>query len=83
MFYSDATQVAQFGHAKLWPIYLYLANQLKYDCARPDKKGGHTLAFLPSVSSCLSTFYSDANHFFYHSLASGRSCQFHFSGPRW
>lgn len=27
MFWSDATQLANFGYAKAWPLYLFLANQ--------------------------------------------------------
>jgi hypothetical protein len=30
MFWSDATHVAQFGQAKLWPVYAYFGNQSKY-----------------------------------------------------
>jgi len=29
MFYSDATHVAQFGQAKLWPIYTYVGNGIE------------------------------------------------------
>ncbi|KIJ22617.1 hypothetical protein M422DRAFT_196960 [Sphaerobolus stellatus SS14] len=30
MFWSDATHLAQFGQAKLWPIYLFFGNQSKW-----------------------------------------------------
>ncbi|TFK62834.1 hypothetical protein BDN72DRAFT_902894 [Pluteus cervinus] len=50
MFYSDATRVAQFGQAKLWPIYVFFGNQSKYDRGRPSARAAHNLAFLPSVS---------------------------------
>ncbi|TFK68774.1 hypothetical protein BDN72DRAFT_650911 [Pluteus cervinus] len=47
MFFSDATHVAQFGQAKLWPVYVYLGNQSKYDRGRPSTHSAYTLAFLP------------------------------------
>ena len=49
MLYSDATQVMQFGQAKLWPIYIYFGNQSKYERGRPAARAGHSVAFLPSV----------------------------------
>ena len=30
MFWSDATRLAQFGHASAWPIYLFFGNLSKY-----------------------------------------------------
>jgi len=30
MFWSDATQLASFGTAKLWPIYMLFGNLSKY-----------------------------------------------------
>jgi hypothetical protein len=50
MFYSDATHVAQFGQAKLWPIYTYVGNGSKYVRGRPSANAGYNVAFLPSVS---------------------------------
>jgi len=52
MFYSDATHVAQFGQAKLWPIYTYVGNGSKYVRGRPSANAGYNVAFLPSVSFC-------------------------------
>ena len=49
MFYSDATHVAQFGKAKLWPLYTMFGNQSKYDRGKSGVRGTHTAAFLPSV----------------------------------
>jgi len=49
MLYSDATQVAQFGQAKLWPIYMYFGNQSEYERGQPSTRAGHSVAFLPSV----------------------------------
>ncbi|KAI0634460.1 hypothetical protein C8Q77DRAFT_1217600 [Trametes polyzona] len=51
MFWSDATQVTQFGRDKVWPGYLYFGNQSKYGRARPSACAGHHIAYFPSVSS--------------------------------
>ena len=50
MFYSDSTNLAQFGNAKAWPIYVFFGNQSKYDRARPATAAGYHVAYLPSVS---------------------------------
>ena len=49
MLWSDATHVAQFGQAKLWPIYLYLGNLSKYAHCKPSKHTGNQAAYLPTV----------------------------------
>jgi Plavaka transposase len=35
MFWSDSTHLANFGTAKLWPIYLLFGNVSKYICGQP------------------------------------------------
>lgn len=50
MFSSDATQLADFGNAKGWPIYLMLGNLTKYIRAQPKSGAMHHLAYIPSVS---------------------------------
>jgi hypothetical protein len=30
MFWSNGTTLSNFGHAKLWPLYLFFGNELKY-----------------------------------------------------
>ncbi|KAF8871118.1 hypothetical protein BD779DRAFT_483736 [Infundibulicybe gibba] len=59
MFYSDATHVAQFGQAKLWPIYAYFGNQSKYERGRPSARAGHSVAFLPSLPDSVTDFIRD------------------------
>jgi hypothetical protein len=49
MIWSDGTALAQFGNAELWPIYLYIGNQSKYDRAKPNSHASHHLAYLPKV----------------------------------
>ncbi len=61
MFWSDATQLAQFGQAKVWPLYLYYGNQSKYERGRPTAHAGHHVAYFVSVcilrsASCQSNF---------------------------
>lgn len=49
MFWSDATQLANFGDASLWPIYLFFANQSKYTRGRPTTDACHHIAYIPGV----------------------------------
>ncbi|KAF9790625.1 hypothetical protein BJ322DRAFT_1017297 [Thelephora terrestris] len=49
MLASDATGLGQFASSKVWPIYVFLGNQLKYDRAKPTQHAAHHLA-LPFVS---------------------------------
>ena len=49
LIWSDSTSLAQFGNAELWPIYLYLGNQSKYERAKPNSLSSHHLAYLPKV----------------------------------
>jgi hypothetical protein len=49
MFWSDATHVAQFGQAKLWPVYAYFGNQSKYARAQPSARASSQVAYLQSV----------------------------------
>ena len=53
MLWSDSTHLTSFGNASLWPIYLYLGNQLKYTRGKPTSFAGHHMAYIPKVSdSC-------------------------------
>lgn len=47
---SDATHLAQFGDASLWPFYMMIGAQSKYTLARPSAHACHHLAYVPSVS---------------------------------
>jgi hypothetical protein len=49
MLWSDATHVAQFGTAKLWPIYAYIGNLSKYTRCRPTARAAHHIAYLSGV----------------------------------
>ncbi|KZT50910.1 hypothetical protein CALCODRAFT_420965, partial [Calocera cornea HHB12733] len=51
--WSDATQAAQFGHAKLWPCYMMVLNQSKYQRCRPSLKSCHHVGHFPEVPDAL------------------------------
>ncbi|KAJ3905176.1 hypothetical protein F5879DRAFT_900027 [Lentinula edodes] len=49
MCWSDATQLANFGTAKLWPIYMLFGNLSKYIRASPNSGAVHHLAYIPII----------------------------------
>ena len=49
MFWSDSTHLANFGTAKLWPIYLFFGNLSKYIRSQPSSGACNHLAYIPSV----------------------------------
>lgn len=62
MFWSDATHLAQFGQAKLWPVYLFFGNQSKWLRCKPSTQACHHVAYLPGVHgyvSRLKTMYTE------------------------
>ncbi|KAJ3846642.1 hypothetical protein EV368DRAFT_88715 [Lentinula lateritia] len=46
---TDAMQLANFGTAKLWPIYMLFGNLSKYVCASPNSGAIHHLAYIPTI----------------------------------
>ncbi|KIO20707.1 hypothetical protein M407DRAFT_29645 [Tulasnella calospora MUT 4182] len=58
MFWSDSTHLAQFGQAKLWPLYLYFGNQSKYERGRPTSQSAHHIAYFPSLPDSIKDFVS-------------------------
>ena len=48
---SDATHLADFGTASLWPIYISFGNMSKYDRSRTSEFAVCHLAYLPKVAS--------------------------------
>lgn len=49
MIWSDSTSLAQFGNAELWPAYVFIGGQSKYDHVKPSSFAAHHLAYLPKV----------------------------------
>lgn len=50
MIYSDSTHLAQFGTAKLWPIYVFAGNLDKWFRSKPSTHSCEHWAYIPSVS---------------------------------
>jgi len=48
--YSDATCLAQFGTASIWPVYFFLGNISKYVQCQLSSKSTHHGAYVPTVS---------------------------------
>ncbi|KAH7927896.1 hypothetical protein BV22DRAFT_1006163 [Leucogyrophana mollusca] len=59
MFWSDSTHLAQFGHAKAWPVYMFFGNLSKYTRACPDSGACHPVAFIPSLPESISGFIAN------------------------
>ena len=53
MFWSDATRVAAFGTAQMWPIYMLFGNLSKYIRCRPNSDAIKHLAYIPSFPDSL------------------------------
>ncbi|KIJ23071.1 hypothetical protein M422DRAFT_276426 [Sphaerobolus stellatus SS14] len=49
MFMSDATHLAQFGDASLWPVYLAFGNQRKYERCHPSMHATHHVVYLKKL----------------------------------
>ncbi|KIO32590.1 hypothetical protein M407DRAFT_66420, partial [Tulasnella calospora MUT 4182] len=62
-FWSDATQLANFGTAKLWPVYMYFGNQPKWARSRPDMHACHDIAHIPSLPDSFQDFVCEQRGF--------------------
>ncbi|KAG9075746.1 hypothetical protein FRC06_009912, partial [Ceratobasidium sp. 370] len=49
MLFSDATQLADFGNAKAWPIRVSFGNLSKYERCKPDLQNHYEVGFMPSI----------------------------------
>ncbi|KAJ7214846.1 hypothetical protein GGX14DRAFT_359735 [Mycena pura] len=56
MFWSDATCLATFGNASLWPLYTFFGNVSKYLRGKPTARAGYHQAYFPKVN-CFRRFY--------------------------
>ena len=50
MFWSDSTQLTAFGNTKLWPLYVYFGNELKYQRCQPTSNLCSHAAYFQVVS---------------------------------
>jgi hypothetical protein len=51
MFWSDATQLTQFGNSQLWPCYLFIGNESKYRRCKPSCNLCSHVAYFQKVSN--------------------------------
>ena len=58
MFWSDSTHLANFGTAKLWPIYMMLGNLSKYVRALPSSGACMHVAYIPHLADSFEDFAS-------------------------
>lgn len=58
MFWSDSTHLANFGTAKLWPIYLLFGNISKYIRGQPNSGACQHVAYIPSLPDSFHDFAS-------------------------
>ena len=58
MLWSDSTHLTSFGHASLWPLYLYIGTLSKYTCAKPSSFAANHLEYIPKVRYRLIKIYS-------------------------
>lgn len=56
MFASDATLLTDFGHEKLWPLYLAFGNESKYRRSETSCRSFEHIAYFESVSLLCSLF---------------------------
>ncbi|EMD34528.1 hypothetical protein CERSUDRAFT_55172 [Gelatoporia subvermispora B] len=57
MLWSDSTHLAQFGTSSLWPIYLLLGNQTKYERGKPSAHAAQHLAYILSLPDTIQDLY--------------------------
>jgi hypothetical protein len=53
MFWSDATHLATFGTARMWPIYMLFGNLSKYLRCQPNSGATKHLAYIPPFPDSL------------------------------
>ncbi|KAF8596030.1 hypothetical protein BDV93DRAFT_514476 [Ceratobasidium sp. AG-I] len=53
MVFSNATQLATFGHATAWPIGIAFGNLFKYERCKPNSRNHYELGFIPSLPADL------------------------------
>ena len=58
MIWSDSTHLANFGTAKLWPIYLLFGNISKYIRGQPNSGACQHVAYIPSLPDSFQDFAS-------------------------
>jgi Plavaka transposase len=62
MFWSDATHLATFGTAKMWPVYMLFGNLSKYIRCEPNSGATKHLAYLPQLPDSLQDQLKSFHH---------------------
>jgi hypothetical protein len=62
MFWSDATHLATFGTAKVWPIYMVFGNLSKYIRGQPNSGAMMHLAYIPPLPDSLQDELKSFHH---------------------
>ncbi|KAJ3524924.1 hypothetical protein NMY22_g10792 [Coprinellus aureogranulatus] len=57
MFASDSTMLATFGTAKLWPLYMFYANDSKYRRGKASEKLFETVAYFEKLPDNFKDFF--------------------------
>ncbi|KAF8074608.1 hypothetical protein FPV67DRAFT_1559334 [Lyophyllum atratum] len=56
MFWSDATHLTSFGQASLWPAYMFMGNNSKYDRCRPSASLANHIAYFQKLPASFKDF---------------------------
>ncbi|KAJ3991075.1 hypothetical protein F5050DRAFT_1802229 [Lentinula boryana] len=78
MFWSDSTHLANFGEAKLWPLYMMFGNLLKYICSRPNSGACQHIPYIPLVNChyfCYLTPFHDFASCFFTKWSTTKQCE--------
>ena len=75
MFWSDATQLATFGNAKLWPCYMFFGNESKYRRCKPSCCLCSHIAYFNHVCTCVLSFEMSLMNTISSSLTASRILQ--------
>jgi Plavaka transposase len=62
MFWSDATHLAAFGTAKMWPIYMLFGNLSKYVRCQPNSGATKHVAYIPPFPDSLQDDLKEYHH---------------------
>ena len=62
MFWSDATHLATFANATLWPCYLFFGNESKYRRCRPTERLANQIAYFQKVRVSKNPFVQTLVH---------------------
>lgn len=69
MLWSDAAQLGNFGNAKIWPVYMFLGNQSKFQRNKGSARECNHIAYIPSVSGIVQMYFPLICSFVFCALA--------------